>query len=149
MVAAQLLLQSPEEDAFWTFISLMDAHLRPYFSNSSVQLEVDASLFGRAVEANDAACAKKLFGEMDIAPIAVCHALCVSISLVLLSSLLTTLDRFTTVFADALPAQFLVRLWDVFLFEGVHIPPVALARIDQSCRCTLPVQSWLGAVLVQ
>ena len=42
MIAGQLLLQSPEEDAFWTFVSLMDSHLRPYFSNNSVQLEVDA-----------------------------------------------------------------------------------------------------------
>ena len=27
---------------------------------------------------------------------------------------------FTTVFADALPPDYLVRLWDVFLFEGTH-----------------------------
>ena len=73
MTAAQLLLQSPEEDAFWTFISLMDAYLRPYFSSTSVQLEVDASLFARALEANDAACAKKLFGQMAVAHIDVCR----------------------------------------------------------------------------
>ena len=73
MIAGQLLLQSPEEDAFWTFISLMDTHLRPYFSNSSVQLEVDATLFARALEANDPASAKKVFGDMGIAPIDVCR----------------------------------------------------------------------------
>ena len=73
MIAAQLLLQSPEEDAFWTFISVMDAHLRPYFSNASVQLEVDASLFGRALEANDPQTAKKLFGDMGVEPVLVCH----------------------------------------------------------------------------
>ncbi|KAI0757841.1 RabGAP/TBC [Daedaleopsis nitida] len=101
MIAGQLLAQSPEEDAFWTFISLMDTHLRPYFSNSSVQLEVDASLFGRALENNDAQLAKKVFGEMAIEPILVCR------------------PWFTTVFADALPPDYLVRVWDVFLFEGV------------------------------
>ncbi|KAI0736093.1 RabGAP/TBC [Earliella scabrosa] len=101
MIAAQLLLQSPEEDAFWTFISLMDTHLRPYFSTNSVQLEVDGSLFGKALEANDVATAKKVFGDMAIAPVVVCRA------------------WFTTVFADALPPDYLVRLWDVFLFEGV------------------------------
>lgn len=74
LIAAQLLLQSPEEDAFWTFISLMDSHLRPYFSKNSVQLEVDASLFGRALEHNDAALAKKVFRDMDVTPIAVCQA---------------------------------------------------------------------------
>ncbi|TFK78978.1 RabGAP/TBC [Polyporus arcularius HHB13444] len=101
MIAGQLLLQSPEEDAFWTFVSLMDTHLRPYFSNNSVQLEVDASLFARALESNDAASAKKVFGDMGIAPVAICKA------------------WFTTVFADALPSEYLVRLWDIFLFEGV------------------------------
>ncbi|TBU22085.1 RabGAP/TBC [Dichomitus squalens] len=101
LVAAQLLLQSPEEDAFWTFISLMDSHLRPYFSSSNVQLEVDASLFAKALESNDAASAKKIFGDMAISPVIVCRA------------------WFTTVFADALPSDYLVRLWDVFLFEGV------------------------------
>ncbi|RPD53232.1 RabGAP/TBC [Lentinus tigrinus ALCF2SS1-7] len=101
MIAGQLLLQSPEEDAFWTFVSLMDTHLRPYFSNNSVQLEVDATLFARALENNDAASANKVFGDMDIPPVVVCKA------------------WFTTVFADALPSEYLVRLWDVFLFEGV------------------------------
>ena len=74
LIAAQLLLQSPEEDAFWTFISLMDSHLRPYFSKSSVQLEVDATLFAKALESNDAASAKKLFGSMAISPVVVCRA---------------------------------------------------------------------------
>ncbi|OBZ78654.1 TBC1 domain family member 10B [Grifola frondosa] len=100
MIASQLLLQSPEEDAFWTFISLMDSHLRPYFSNS-IQLEVDASLFGKALEANDAAAAKKTFSDMAISPNTFCRA------------------WFTTVFADALPSEHLKRVWDVFLFEGI------------------------------
>ncbi len=117
MIAGQLLLQSPEEDAFWTFVSLMDTHLRPYFSNNSVQLEVDASLFARALESNDAASAKKVFGDMGIAPVAICKAW-----LGFLPSVrMPTSDlscRFTTVFADALPSEYLVRLWDIFLFEG-------------------------------
>ena len=74
MIAGQLLLQSPEEDAFWTFVSLMDSHLRPYFSNNSVQLEVDATLFARALENNDATSAKKVFGDMDVPPVVVCRA---------------------------------------------------------------------------
>ncbi|KAI0329465.1 RabGAP/TBC [Cubamyces sp. BRFM 1775] len=100
LIAGQLLLQSPEEDAFWTFISLMDSHLRPYFSNS-VQLEVDASLFAKALEANDSPCAKKVFGDMAIAPATICR------------------PWFMAVFADTLPPDYLLRVWDVFLFEGV------------------------------
>ncbi|EIW51902.1 RabGAP/TBC [Trametes versicolor FP-101664 SS1] len=100
LIAGQLLLQSPEEDAFWTFISLMDSHLRPYFS-TSVQLEVDASLFARALEANDPASAKKVFGDMAIPPAAVCR------------------PWFMAVFAATLQPDYLLRVWDVFLFEGV------------------------------
>ncbi|KAH9941861.1 RabGAP/TBC [Epithele typhae] len=101
LIAAQLLMQSPEEDAFWIFVALMESHLRPYFFSTSVQLEVDASLFGRAVEANEPVVAKKLFGDMGVKPIQVIHTL------------------FTTAFVDALPPDYVVRLWDVFLFDGV------------------------------
>ena len=70
-IAGQLLLQSPEEDAFWIFISLMDSHLRPYFSSNSIQLDIDASLFAKAMEAVDPSIAKKLFVDMGITPIRV------------------------------------------------------------------------------
>ncbi|KAH9851255.1 RabGAP/TBC [Lenzites betulinus] len=115
LIAGQLLLQSPEEDAFWTFISLMDSHLRSYFSNS-VQLEVDASLFAKALEANDSACAKKIFGDMAISPAAVCR------------------PWFMSVFADTLAPDYLLRVWDIFLFEGItFLFRVGLA-IFSGCR---------------
>lgn len=68
-IAGQLLMQSPEEDAFWIFITLMDTHLRPYFAASSAQLEVDAALFARAVEAADPAVGKRLFTDYSIPPV--------------------------------------------------------------------------------
>ncbi|KAI0628503.1 RabGAP/TBC [Trametes polyzona] len=115
LIAGQLLLQSPEEDAFWTFISLMDIHLPPYLSNS-VQLEVDVSLFAKALEANDSASAKKLFGDMAISPATVCR------------------PWFMAVFADTLAPDYLLRVWDVFLFEGVtFLFRVGLA-IFSGCR---------------
>lgn len=73
VVASQLLMQSPEEDAFWTFVSLMDSHLRPYFSRSNVQLDVDASLFLKALEINDPAVSKRIFVDMAIQPMAICR----------------------------------------------------------------------------
>lgn len=72
-IAGCLLMQSPEEDAFWTFISLMDTHLRPYFSSSAIQLEVDGSLFGRALEANEPALVKKVFIDMALSPVMICR----------------------------------------------------------------------------
>lgn len=73
VIAGQLLMHAPEEDAFWIFISMMDTHLRPYFAANAIQMDVDASLFVKAVEAADPSVAKKLFTDMSISPVAVCR----------------------------------------------------------------------------
>ncbi|KAH9970530.1 rab-GTPase-TBC domain-containing protein [Lactifluus volemus] len=118
-IAGQLLLQSPEEDAFWIFISLMDLHLRPYFSLNSTQLEIDASLFAKAMEAIDPSIAKKLFTEMGIAPIRVCQ------------------PWFTSLFVETLPSDYFQRVWDIFLSEGmVFLLRVGLALVT-CCHRTL------------
>ena len=78
-IAGQLLLQSPEEDAFWIFITLMDSHLRPYFASNAIQMEVDATLFGKAVEAVDPSVAKKIFTDMAIPPAAIVRPWCVAL----------------------------------------------------------------------
>ena len=72
-IVGQLLAQSPEEDAFWIFISMMDSYLRPYFSPSVAQLDLDATLFARALEANDAPLAKRIFVDMSIPPLTICR----------------------------------------------------------------------------
>ena len=72
-IVGQLLAQSPEEDAFWIFISMMDSYLRPYFSSSVVQLDFDATLFARALEANDTSLAKRIFIDMSIPPVTICR----------------------------------------------------------------------------
>ncbi|TFK48093.1 hypothetical protein OE88DRAFT_1665186 [Heliocybe sulcata] len=116
LVAGQLLHQSIEEDAFWIFVSLMDSQLRPYFSSSTAQIEVDATLFGKALEANDAPLAKRLFGDMGVPPVAICRS------------------WFCSIFAHALPPDTLHRVWDVFLYEGVvFLLRVGLA-VAASCR---------------
>ena len=73
ILAGHLLLFSPDEDAFWTFLSMMDTHLRPYFSPRAVQMDVDAQLFAKVVESSNPALAKKLFTDLDIAPIDLCR----------------------------------------------------------------------------
>ena len=78
VIAGRLLMQAPEEDAFWTFVSMMETHLRPWFSTSSVMLDVDATLFGKAVEAMDSTVAKKVFVDLDIPPISLVRPWCVS-----------------------------------------------------------------------
>lgn len=51
----------------------MDSYLRPYFSSSVAQLDFDATLFARALEANDAPLAKRLFVDMSIPPSTICR----------------------------------------------------------------------------
>lgn len=67
-IAGHLLLLAPEEDAFWIFTSMMDAHLRTYFSTNTIQIEIDASLFSKALEAIDPALSKKLYVQLSISP---------------------------------------------------------------------------------
>ena len=64
IIVGLLLLLAPEEDAFWIFISVMDTHLRPYFSSLTTQMEVDSALFSRALEVNDPAIGKKILVDM-------------------------------------------------------------------------------------
>ncbi|KAJ6547011.1 RabGAP/TBC [Mycena capillaripes] len=101
LIAGHLLALSPEEDAFWIFVSIMDSYLRPYFSSNTTQVEVDAALFSRALEASDAQVAKKVLLDMSINPVDICR------------------PWFSTLFVDALPLEYLNRVWDLFLFEGI------------------------------
>lgn len=73
LITGHLLLLAPEEDAFWIFVSMMDTYLRPYFSASTIQMEVDAALFGRALETNETTLAKKILTDMSIPPTKICY----------------------------------------------------------------------------
>ncbi len=72
LIAGHTLLLAPEEDSFWIFVSIMYSVLRPYFSQNSTQMEVDAALFSRALEANDPQVSKKLLVDMGINPAHIC-----------------------------------------------------------------------------
>lgn len=72
LISGHLLLLAPEEDAFWTFVSIMDTYLRPYFSGTT-QMEVDAALFAKALEANDSQVARKVLVDMSMPPGRICY----------------------------------------------------------------------------
>lgn len=101
LIVGQLLLLAPEEDAFWIFISVMDTHLRPYFSSLTTQMEVDSALFSRALENNDPAVGKKILVDMGMNPTSICA------------------PWFSSLFVGTLPPEYLNRVWDLFLYEGV------------------------------
>ncbi|KAG6856602.1 hypothetical protein H0H87_002694 [Tephrocybe sp. NHM501043] len=116
LIAGHLLLLAPEEDAFWIFVSVMDSHIRPYFSSTSMQVDVDSTLFGRAMDTADPTLAKKLFGDFGLSPSAICR------------------PWFTSLFVGRLPSDYLNRVWDIFLFEGVpFVFRVALVLVS-CCR---------------
>ncbi|KAG6890242.1 hypothetical protein C0992_002770 [Termitomyces sp. T32_za158] len=133
LIAGNLLLHAPEEDAFWIFVSLMDLHLRPYYSSTSAQIDVDATLFGRSMDNIDPSTAKKLFGELKISPLSICR------------------PWFTSLFVGYLPSDYLNRVWDIFLFEGVpFLFRVALVLVScsrQRIFDTTSVDGALSAVL--
>jgi hypothetical protein len=65
-LAGNLLMHSPEEDAFWTFVALMDNYLRSYCAINSVQMEVDSVFFAKTLESNDPQLAGKLFVSFTV-----------------------------------------------------------------------------------
>lgn len=118
IIAGHLLLQSPEEDAFWTFLAMMDVYLRPYFMPTSSFMNVDTTLFVKAVEAMDSVLATRLFAELNVRPLELCGvwcAICVSFTT---TKLTFWLIRFSSMFAGSLPLPHLHRVWDLFFYEG-------------------------------
>ena len=98
----------------------MDLHLRPYFSSNAVQLDIDASLFAKAMERVVPSIAKKLFVDMAIAPTRVCRPW--SVSFFPPESLIYSSfgHRFSSLFVEALPTEYFQRVWDIFLSEGAY-----------------------------
>jgi hypothetical protein len=117
-IAGHLLLMSPEEDAFWIFVSLMDTHLRSYFSVNAIQMDIDALLFNKALEINDPRMARKVYVDMGMSAVAICRPWCVERSKVRSSEADDMWPRFASLFTGALPVEYLHRVWDIFLYEG-------------------------------
>lgn len=72
IIAGHLLLQSPEEDAFWTFLAMMDSYLRPYFMPASPQMDIDTNLFVKTVETTDSQLATRVFAQLNVRPKELC-----------------------------------------------------------------------------
>jgi len=117
-IAGHLLLMSPEEDAFWIFVSLMDTHLRSYFFVNAVQMDIDAALFSKALEVNDPRMARKVYVDMGMSPVAICRPWCVKNWNVRSLEADDIWPRFASLFTGALPVKHLHRVWDIFLYEG-------------------------------
>ncbi|KAF8681208.1 hypothetical protein RHS04_03261 [Rhizoctonia solani] len=99
-VAGNLLMHSPEEDAFWTFVALMDKYLRGYCAVNSLQMEADSVFFAKTLESNDPQLATKLFRDLGLLAGDFCKPWILS------------------GFLGVVPFEYSCRIWDIFLFEG-------------------------------
>ncbi|KAG8757016.1 hypothetical protein FRC14_002447 [Serendipita sp. 396] len=124
-IAGHLLLQAPDEDAFWIFVAVMDAHLRGYYHASSTgQFEIDAALFQSLVESVESELAHLLFNEFRLRPIDICGT------------------WFSCIFAGILPPEHLYRVWDVLFYEGpIYLFRVGLALLTLCKRQLMNIAS--------
>jgi len=73
-------------------------------------------LLNKVLEANESALAKKVFVEMAIHPAGVCQ------------------PWFTSLFVDVVPMDYVNRIWDNFLYEGVAFLFRVAVVIFSSCK---------------
>ncbi|QRW01994.1 TBC1 domain family member 10B [Ceratobasidium sp. AG-Ba] len=116
-IAGNLLMNSPEEDAFWTFVALMDNYLRGYYAVNSLHMEADSVFFAKTLESNDAQLAAKLFKELGLGAIDFCKPWILS------------------GFHAIVPYEYSCRIWDIFLFEGA---PFLFRAHLLACSPSLP-----------
>ncbi|KAL3270938.1 hypothetical protein HHI36_021443 [Cryptolaemus montrouzieri] len=101
-VAAFLLMHMPAEQAFWCLVSVSDKYLENYYSPSMEVIQRDALILQGLLKK---VCrpAYKHLKEVGLEPMLYCT------------------EWFLCAFTRTLPWDTLLRVWDVFLCEGVKI----------------------------
>ena len=103
MIAATLLLIMEEEDAFWMMVAIVEDFLPPsYYSPSLIGVQAD-QLVLRGLIASHLPALDTLLQEHDI-----------ELSLI-------TLNWFLTLYSSVLHVRLIMRIWDLFLFDGSKI----------------------------
>ncbi|CAN1257867.1 TBC1 domain family member 9 [Linum perenne] len=100
--AALLLLLMPEENAFWTFMGLLDDYFDGYYSEEMIEYEVDQFVFEELVRDKF----PKLVNHLDYLGVQV-------------SSFAG--QWFLSIYMNMLPWESVLRVWDVLLFEGNRV----------------------------
>ncbi|PWN50554.1 TBC-domain-containing protein [Violaceomyces palustris] len=112
MLVGLMLIQMPAEDAFWLLCALLrDVHMEGYYTQTMKQLHVDGVVFGNLLSTMD----PELYNKLDS------HGV---------QPIMFTPNWFLPLFTRVLPWDTLLRVWDIFFFEGPSwILRVALAII--------------------
>ncbi|KAF9144768.1 hypothetical protein BGX30_011531 [Mortierella sp. GBA39] len=114
-LVGMMLMQMPVEDAFWLLVATIEGYMQDYYTPTLRQLRIDAQVFERLLRDQDPALAEHL-ERNDVIP------------------LMYMTQWFMTLFTMSLPWASVLRVWDVFYYDGVK----ALFRVGlailQLCR---------------
>ncbi|KAF9946070.1 hypothetical protein BGZ72_000711 [Mortierella alpina] len=114
-LVGMMLMQMPVEDAFWLLVATIENYMQDYYTPTLRQLRIDAQVFERLLKDQDPALADHL-ERNDVIP------------------LMYMTQWFMTLFTMSLPWASVLRVWDVFYYDGVK----ALFRVGlailQLCR---------------
>ncbi|KQK05839.1 hypothetical protein BRADI_2g22850v3 [Brachypodium distachyon] len=111
--AGLLLLLMPEENAFWTLVGIIDDYFDGYFSEEMIESQVDQLVLEELVQEKF----PKLANHLNYLGLEVTWA---------------TGPWFLSIFANVLPWESVLRVWDVLLFDGnrVMLFRTALALLE-------------------
>ncbi|KAL6277791.1 hypothetical protein ACE6H2_021392 [Prunus campanulata] len=111
--AGLLLLLMPEENAFWTFVGIIDDYFDGYYTEEMIESQVDQLVFEELVRENF----PKLVNHLDYLGVQVAWF---------------TGPWFLSIFVNMIPWESVIRVWDVLLFEGnrVMLFRTALALLE-------------------
>jgi len=101
-LVGMMLMQMPAEDTFWLLVATIENYMNGYFTPTLLQLRIDSIVFEQLLAEHDQKLAQHL-ADNDIVP------------------LMYMPQWFMTLFTMTLPWASVLRVWDIFYFEGVKL----------------------------
>ncbi|RIB13064.1 rab-GTPase-TBC domain-containing protein [Gigaspora rosea] len=134
-LVGMMLMQIPAEDTFWLLVATIEEYMSGYFSPDLPQIKVDSRIFDLLLLEHNPKLAQHFRNE-GVDPI------------------LYIPKWFLTIFTMVLPWSSVLRIWDVFYFEGVKLFfRVGLAILDctrdyilNHCPTISEILEFLGSI---
>ena len=102
MLAGTFLMQMPAEDSFWCLVCMLEEHLEGFFEDGLPAVQVNLEMMHRVLALQSPAL-HALFSSTEMTPT------------------LYATDWFMCCFVKTLPWETVLRLWDMFFFEGMKV----------------------------
>ncbi|CAJ0926132.1 11071_t:CDS:10 [Entrophospora sp. SA101] len=101
-LVGMMLMQMPVEDSFWLLVATIEKYMVGYFTPNLTQIRINSVIFEQLLIENYPKLAQHL-AENDVIP------------------LIYVTQWFMTLFTMTLPWASVLRVWDMFYFEGVNL----------------------------